>query len=121
MVEVLTVDDQAVFRAVAREVIDATPGFETAGEAGAGPEALELIHDTRACLALVDVRMPGMDGVETARRLRAADPELVVLLISLEDACDLPSSVSTCGAAALVSKRDFGPALLRELWTVHGR
>lgn len=47
MVEVLTVDDQAVFRAVAREVIDATPGFATAGEAGSGPEALELIHDTR--------------------------------------------------------------------------
>jgi two-component system, NarL family, invasion response regulator UvrY len=121
MVDVLTVDDQPIFRSVAREVIDATPGFQTAGEAASGPEALELIRETGARLALVDVRMPGMDGMETARRLRAADPELVVVLISLEDACDLPSSVSTCGAAALVRKRDFGPALLRELWAVHGR
>jgi two-component system, NarL family, invasion response regulator UvrY len=61
-----------------------------------------------------------MDGAETARRLTTADPELVVALISLEDACDLPSSVSTCGAATLVRKRDIGPALLRELWVEHG-
>ena len=56
----------------------------------------------------------------TARRLTAADPELVVVLISLEDACGLPSAVSTCGAATLVRKRDFGPALLRELLAEHG-
>jgi two-component system, NarL family, invasion response regulator UvrY len=121
MVDVLTVDDQSIFRAVAREVIDATPGFETAGEAASGPEALDMIRDTGARLALVDVRMPGMDGVETARRLMATDPELVVVLISLENAGDLASSVSACGAAALVRKRDLGPALLRELWAVHGR
>ena len=121
MVGVLTVDDQAVFRAVAQEVIDATPGFEAAGEAASGLEALEMIRDTGARLALVDVRMPGMNGVETARRLRAADPELVVVLISMEDEGDLPSGVSECGAATLARKRDFGPALLRHLWAVHGR
>ena len=121
MVDVLTVDDQAVFRAVVRDVIDATPGFESAGEAASGPEALEMIRDTGAHLALVDVRMPGMGGVETSRRLRRADPELVVVLISMEEEGDLPSGVSTCRAATVVRKRDFGPALLRELWAVHGR
>jgi two-component system invasion response regulator UvrY len=119
MVAVLTVDDQAVFRGVAREVIDATPGFESAGEAASGLEALRLIDGVHAGLALVDVRMPDMDGVETARRLLAADPELVVVLISLEGAADLPASVNRCGAAALVRKQDFGPRLLRELWAHH--
>jgi DNA-binding NarL/FixJ family response regulator len=121
MVEVLTVDDQEVFRAVARDVIDATPGFEPAGEAASGPEALELIAECGAGLALVDVRMPGMDGVETARGLRAADPELVVVLISAEGAPDLPSSVSACGAAAVVRKQEFCPTLLKQLWAAHGR
>jgi two-component system invasion response regulator UvrY len=120
MVEVLTVDDQAIFRAVAREVIDATPGFEAVGEAASGAEALGLIADSTAQLALVDVRMPGMDGAETARRLRAADPELVVILISLECDRDLPSAASDCGAAALVRKQDLSPSLLRRLWGAHG-
>ena len=120
MVGVLTVDDQAVFRAAARNVIDATPGFEPAGDAASGPEALELFSRVRAQLALVDVRMPGMGGVETARLLRTADPALVVVLISLEDAASLPFSTSACGAAALVRKQDFCPTLLRELWAAHG-
>jgi two-component system, NarL family, invasion response regulator UvrY len=121
MVGVLTVDDQAVFRAAARDVIDATPGFEPVGEAISGPEALEIVSQVRARLALVDVRMPGMDGVETARLLRTVDPALVVVLISLEDAASLPSSASACGAAELVRKQDFCPTLLRELWAAHGK
>lgn len=120
MVEVLTVDDQAVFRSAARDVIEATPGFGAAGEAASGREALELIANVDARLALVDVRMPDMDGVETARRLMAVDPALVVVLISLEDATNLPSSIEGCGAAALVRKQDFCPGLLRELWATYG-
>jgi CheY-like chemotaxis protein len=95
-------------------------GFQAAGGAASGAEALEPISHLHVRLALVDVRMPGMDGVETARRLRAADPAIVVVLISLEDSRDLPSSASHCGAAGLVRKQDFGPGLLRELWAAHG-
>jgi two-component system, NarL family, invasion response regulator UvrY len=116
MVEVLTVDDQAFFRSAAREVIDATPGFHAAAEAASGPEALRMVAELEPDLAIVDVRMPGMDGVETARRLVAEAPGLLVMLVSIEDAANLPSSVAGCGAAALVRKQDFRPALLRELW-----
>jgi two-component system, NarL family, invasion response regulator UvrY len=116
MIDVLTVDDQPVFRAAARDVIDATPGFRSAGEAQSGAEALQKIGAIRPELALVDVRMPGMDGAETARRLRALQPELVVVLISTEDAHNLPASVSNCGAAALIRKQDLRPAVLSELW-----
>jgi DNA-binding NarL/FixJ family response regulator len=119
MVGVLTVDDQAIFRDVVREVIGATPGFEPVGEAASGPEALEIASRVQARLAFVDVRMPGMDGVETARLLKILNPGLVVVLISLEDAANLPSPTSACGAAELVRKRDFCPSLLRELWATH--
>jgi len=119
-IEVVTVDDQEIFRAVARDVIEATPGFKAVGEASSGKEALRVIDRLEPRLALVDVRMPGMDGIETAQRLSAAHPEVVVVLISLEDAAELPSSAVGCGAAALVRKQDFGPALLRDLWAAHG-
>jgi two-component system, NarL family, invasion response regulator UvrY len=119
-VAVVTVDDQAVFRSVAREVVEATPGFEPAGEAASGEEALQLVESVRPQLVLVDVRMPGMDGVETARRLSSAHPDLVIVLISLEDRSNVPSTVSESGAVAFVRKQDFGPALLRTLWEAHG-
>ena len=73
-VGVITVDDQAAFRDVAREVIEATVGFEPLGEAACGEEALVLAGDVEPDLVLLDVRMPGIDGLETARRLSAAHP-----------------------------------------------
>jgi DNA-binding NarL/FixJ family response regulator len=116
----MTVDDQAVFRSVAREVVEATAGFEPAGEAASGEEALRVVDEFQPALVLVDVRMPGMNGVETARRLSAAHPELVIALISLEDQSDVPLTAAKSGAVAFVRKQDFGPATLRELWRAHG-
>ena len=69
---------------------------------------------------LLDVRMPGMDGIETTRRLRDAHPRAVVVLISLEDPDDVEDRAHGCGAAALVPKQDFCPAMLRRLWDLHG-
>jgi CheY-like chemotaxis protein len=68
-VRVLTVDDQAVFRRIADDVIAATQGFEAVGEAGGGDEALEAVQRLAPDLVLLDVRMPGVDGIEVARRL----------------------------------------------------
>jgi DNA-binding NarL/FixJ family response regulator len=120
-VGVVTVDDQAVFRSVAREVIEATPGFAPVGEACSGEEALTVVDERAPRLVLVDVRMPDMDGVETAKRIKAAHPEMVVVLISIQEPEEIPAEAATSGAEALVRKQDFGPAVLRGLWVDHGR
>jgi DNA-binding NarL/FixJ family response regulator len=120
-VGILVVDDQLVFRQVAREVIDATPEFEVLGEAGSGPHAIAATDELCPDLVLLDVRMPGMDGIETARRLTAAHPEVVVVLISIDEPQYMPEEVASSGAAELVRKQDFGPALLRRVWQSHGR
>ena len=117
---VVTVDDQAVFRATAREVIEATPGFQAVGEAASCDEALALIEEAKPRLVLVDVRMPGVDGIETAKRIRSSHPEAVVVLISIDESSQLPSSASDSGAVALVRKQDFGPTMLSGLWAVYG-
>ena len=119
-VTVLAVDDQEVFRRAARSLIAATPGFEQVGEAASGPEALELVAELRPDLVLLDVRMPGMDGIETARRLSGADPDATVVLISLEELPELPSALASVGAAAYLRKQDLSTRALRELWSAHG-
>jgi DNA-binding NarL/FixJ family response regulator len=119
-VSVLTVDDQDVFRRVAHDVIVATPGFEPVGEVSYGEEALAAVERLRPDLVLMDVRMPGMGGVESARRITSGHPETVVVLISVEDPENISTDASSCGAAALVRKRDFGTSLLQSIWEKHG-
>jgi two-component system invasion response regulator UvrY len=119
-VGVLTVDDQQVFRSAAREVIEATPGFRSVGEASCGEEAIGLVDEREPELVLVDVRMPGMDGIETTKRIKEAHPGMVVVLISIENHPNVPAAAADAGAAELVSKQDFGSRLLRRLWSVHG-
>jgi DNA-binding NarL/FixJ family response regulator len=119
-ITVITVDDQAVFRRVACDVIAATPGFETIGEAESGEEALRLVAEVAPALVLLDVRMPGMDGVETAHQIAKTRPEAVIVLITIEDPETLPAGVAFCGAVAVARKQDFGPQLLRRLWGAYG-
>jgi two-component system, NarL family, invasion response regulator UvrY len=118
-VRVVTVDDQAVFRRAAEVVIDAAPGFELAGEAASGRDGLAVVERLDPDLVLLDVRMPGMDGVETARRLHHARTRAVIVLVTVEEPPDAPGATD-CGAATLVSKRDLCPGFLREFWDAYG-
>jgi len=119
-VRVLTVDDQAVFRRVARDVIDASPGFETVGEAVDGEDALRVVEELVPDLVLLDVRMPGLSGIEVAARLLEEHPEMLVVLISIEEPIDLPAATQLGEHVPLVRKQDFGPRLLKQLWSEHG-
>jgi two-component system, NarL family, invasion response regulator UvrY len=119
-ITVLAVDDQPIFRRAAQQLIADTPGFEQVGEASSGPEALEMIAALNPDLVLLDVRMPGMDGIETARRIVALDARAVVVLISLEQTPELPASLATVGAAVHVRKQDLSTRALREIWAAHG-
>jgi two-component system, NarL family, invasion response regulator UvrY len=114
-VGVLAVDDQRIFLDVARDVVAATPGFHWVGGATSGEEALDAVSELAPELVLLDVRMPGMDGIETAQRIRERHPDVVVVLISVDESPAIESS----GAAALVRKREFGPAMLRRLWRTY--
>jgi two-component system, NarL family, invasion response regulator UvrY len=118
---VLVVDDQELFRSVARAVVDATPGFVLAGEAAGGQEALSAVDRCEPELVLLDVRMPGMDGIEVARRLDRSHPELVVVLISIDELADLSSAAAKPRAVPLVRKQDFSCRLLRTIWEAHRR
>ena len=114
-VAVLVVDDQSPFRSAARSVVRATPGFEVVGEATSGEEALEQVDALHPALVLMDINMDGIGGIEATRRIRAAHPEVGVVLLSTYDADDLPADARTCGASAYVHKEQFGPDVLESL------
>jgi DNA-binding NarL/FixJ family response regulator len=121
MIGVLLVDDHVHFRRVARDLVEATPGFESLGEAGSGEEALRMVGDLAPELVLLDVRLPGMNGIETARSITSVSPDTTVFLVSLDELPELPAGISSCGAATFVRKRDLCSAVLRTLWAEHGR
>jgi DNA-binding NarL/FixJ family response regulator len=118
-VPVLIVDDQAPFRRAARAVVTATPGFEVVGEAESGEEAVEMADALSPGLVLMDINLPGINGIEATRRITAAHPEAVVMLLSTYQSGDLPADAETCGAAAYVHKEEFGPDLVQDLWSRH--
>jgi DNA-binding NarL/FixJ family response regulator len=115
-VKVLIVDDQLPFRVAARLVFDLLADFEIAGEAGSGEEALELSDAIAPDLVVMDINLPGMNGVEATRLITGGHPAPVVVLVSTYEADDLPVGASTCGALAYVHKEHFDADLVEQLW-----
>ena len=113
---VLVVDDQAPFRMAAKSVLRRLDGFELAGEAASGPEAIELAARLNPALILMDINMPEMSGIEATRQIVAAQPEVVVILCSTYDVSDLPPAAACSGASGYLHKEQFGAAMLRSLW-----
>ena len=120
MIGVLVVDDHVQFREAVRELVECTPGFQVLGEAGSGEEALQMSERLDPQLVLLDVHLPGMDGIETARSLTAVSPHPTVFLLSADDRVDLSVRVESSGAATFVRKRDFCSAALQAQWAEHG-
>jgi two-component system invasion response regulator UvrY len=110
-VRVLVVDDSVVCQHALCAVVTATPGFEAVGVASSGREALDLVPVAEAQLVLLDVHMPGLDGLETARRIRRRHPDVGVVLISASSAAS-----ASDGAPAIEDKHDVSPNWLADRW-----
>ncbi|MGH3183790.1 MAG: response regulator [Streptosporangiaceae bacterium] len=114
---VLIVDDQMPFRMAARSVVGVTPGFEVAGEATSGEEALEQVAALHPQLVLMDINMDGISGIEATRRITTDHPDVAVILLSTYDEEDLPADARSCGALGYVHKEQFGPDVLVDMWS----
>ena len=112
---VLVADDQAPFRKAARTVLEVTCEYEVVGEVTSGEEAVDAIEALAPDVVLMDVKMGGIGGIEATRRILAARPETLVVLVSSYREEDVPASAAESGAVAFVSKDRFNASTLTTL------
>jgi DNA-binding NarL/FixJ family response regulator len=120
-IRVLVVDDQAPFRRAMASVVDETDGFVVVGQASSGEESLELGRELEPDLVLMDVNLPGIDGLEATRRLIATERPPVVLLLSTYDDDEGEQFTAESGAIGYVTKSAFGPDRLTAAWLTAAR
>jgi DNA-binding NarL/FixJ family response regulator len=115
-IRALLVDDHALVREGIRQILDKEPDIMVIGEAGRGDLALELLDRLQPDVVLLDVRMPGMSGIETTRRIRATFPKIRVLILSAY--ADFAVEAFRAGASGYVLKSARSSELVAALRSV---
>ena len=116
-IRVLVADDHGLMREAIRLALEPECDIEVAGEAERGDEVLPRIRETRPDVLLLDIRMPGMDGLEVLSRVRAQFPDLNVAMLSAVDEPEVAAQALERGAVAYLGKRIEPSALVS---TIHG-
>ena len=117
MISVLIVDDHPVVRQGLRALLEVQDDMTVAGEAGDGPAAISLAESLRPDIVLLDLKLPGMDGMAVLRPLRAAGLRVLVLTSAIEPSA--AAAAVRAGAAGVVYKDIDPAALVRAIRSVH--
>jgi DNA-binding NarL/FixJ family response regulator len=114
-VRVVVADDSEAFRGAAADLVAATPGFQLVGAADSVDGAVAAVEREEPDLVLMDVRMPGLGGVEAARRIKAVrDATIVVLITAGHEASSDGAALET------IDKWSLSPSTLQHLWEARG-
>jgi DNA-binding NarL/FixJ family response regulator len=108
---ILLVDDNALFLKSAQRFLSSFDAVKAVAIARDGPDALDQLGRQRADMVLMDFSMPGMNGFEATRRIKALDPRIRVIVVSLHDAEEFRTAAASAGAESFVAKRDFAAGL----------
>jgi DNA-binding NarL/FixJ family response regulator len=112
MLRILIADDHEVARQGIRALLEAHPGWEVCAEAKDGREAVELASTTNPALILLDVGMPNLNGLEAARQILAASPDIPILILTMLDSDQVVREVLRAGARGFLLKSDAGRDLV---------
>ncbi len=118
-IKVLIADDHAVVREGTRRILEHEPDLVVVGEAGDGEEAVRLAGCERPDVAIVDIAMPKLDGIEATRRIKAVSPDVAVLILTAYDDDQFIFSLLEAGAAGFLLKSIRGRELVDAVRAVH--
>jgi len=118
MIKVLLADDHVVVRAGTRQLIERHPDITVIGEASTGQEAVQLATDLKPDVVVMDVRMPGMGGIEATRRVKVAHPDMAVLVLTAHDDDEYVFALLQAGANGYLLKTAEADELVKAIRTV---
>ena len=104
MVNILIVDDHELVRAGLKGILAVSSEYQVVGEAETGEQALELIKELQPDLVLMDINMPGIGGLEATRKLKQANPEIKVIVLTMHKEGPFPSNLIKAGAKGYITK-----------------
>jgi DNA-binding NarL/FixJ family response regulator len=117
-VRILIADDHEIVRRGLRALLESQPGWEVAGEAITGRQAVEATKRLLPDLVIMDITMPEMNGLEATRQIRRAVPKTEILILSVHDSEQLVREVLEAGARGYVLKSDAGRDLITAVETL---
>ena len=115
---VLIADDHPLLRAGLRRLLATDPELETVGEAASGAEVLQLTGKLHPDIVLLDISMPGENGIATTRALKARFPDVLVLFLTMHEEEGMLQEALRAGGDGYVVKRAEGPEILRAIRAV---
>jgi DNA-binding NarL/FixJ family response regulator len=118
MVRVLIADDHRLFAEALRAILDAEPSVDVVGLAANGTDAVRQTAELEPDVVLMDINMPGLDGLEATRRILARQPETQVLMVTGSDARQDVDAARIAGAAGYVTKDRIAAELIRVIFDV---
>lgn len=118
-IRVLIADDHAVLREGTRQILEQEPDLKVVAEAGDGEEAVRLAGASKPDVAIIDIAMPKVDGIEATRRIKALYPTIAVLILTAYDDDQFVFSLLEAGAAGYLLKSVRGHELIDAVRAVH--
>jgi len=109
---ILIADDHDVIRHGVRSLLARRPEWKICGEAASGREAIEKTGKLRPDLVLLDITMPGLDGIQAIPQILKASPNVQILVFTMHDSGEMATKVLAAGASGLVLKSDAGQDLV---------
>ncbi len=119
-IKVLVVDDHAIMRDGIRALLGLHDDIEIVGEASEGNEAIEKAQKLMPDIIIMDIAMPGMDGLEATRRIKKKNPKAKILILTQHDNREYIISAVKAGVTGYVSKRALGVELVSAIHAVRG-